>query len=257
MPRHHNLIFPPSFEVSLIDYCIQPFIVKNFCLTASKEDKLRAGIGDCLFVVADLKVCHHIIRRFIMDYSQKVAIAVGMFLAIVMLCGGSGFLSYIYGYQVGHEISYDQGYNQGKDEGYQSGYKSGFEAGYKPTVEQETSSGYAIHNPTYQEMKTFLAQDTTDSKTYAEDQYVCVDFSAAVNNNAEKNGIRCAIVDIFHPEGYGHTIVAFETTDKGLIFIEPQFDREVQLIVGKSYSQINSFTPAPRDDTIERFVIVW
>jgi hypothetical protein len=192
-----------------------------------------------------------------MDSSQKVATAIAIFLAIVMLCGGSGFLSYMYGYQRGNEAIYNQGYNQGKEEGYQAGYKSGFEAGYTPVPEQETSTGYALRNPTYQEMKTFIAQDTTNSMTYTEDGYVCVDFSAAVNNNAEAEGIRCAIVDIFHPEGYGHTIVAFETTDRGLIFIEPQFDREVELVIGKSYSQINNFTPAPRDDTINRFVVIW
>jgi flagellar basal body-associated protein FliL len=192
-----------------------------------------------------------------MDSSQKAATAIAIFIAIVMLCGGSGLLSYMHGYQRGNEAIYNQGYNQGKEEGYQVGYKSGFEAGYKPATEQETSTGYALHNPTYQEMKTFLAQDTTNSKTYTEDEYVCVDFSAAVNNNAEAEGIRCATVDIFHPEGYGHTIVAFETTDRGLIFIEPQFDREVELVIGKSYSQINNFTPAPRDDTINRFVIIW
>jgi len=188
-----------------------------------------------------------------MDGSQKVATALGIFLAIVMLCGGSGFLGHMYGYQKGHQASYNEAYNQGKDEGYQAGY----EAGYKPSPEQETSSEYALSNPTYQEMKTFLAQDTTDSKTYTEDEYVCVDFAAALNNNAETEGIRCALVDIFHPEGYGHTIVAFETADRGLIFIEPQFDREVKLVIGKSYSQTNNFTPAPRDDTINRFVVIW
>jgi flagellar basal body-associated protein FliL len=192
-----------------------------------------------------------------MDSSQKAATVIVILLIIVLLCGGAGFLSYSYGYQKGNEAIYNQGYSQGKEDGYQAGYKSGLEAGYKPASEQETSTGYALRNPTYQEMKTFLAQDTTNSMTYAEDEYVCVDFSAAVNNNAEAEGIRCAIVDMFHPEGYGHTIVAFETADKGLIFIEPQFDREVELIVGKSYSQINNFTPAPRDDTIERFVIMW
>ncbi len=192
-----------------------------------------------------------------MDSSQKVATAIAIFLAIVMLCGGSGFLSYMYGYQKGNEAIYDQGYNKGKEEGYQAGYKSGFDAGYKPATEQEASTGYALHNPTYQEMKSFLAQDTTNSKTYIENEYVCVDFSAAVNNNAEAEGIRCAMVDIFHPGGYGHTVVAFETTDKGLIFIEPQFDREIELVIGKSYSQINNFTPAPRDDTIDRFITIW
>ncbi|MBM4447526.1 MAG: hypothetical protein FJ023_09350 [Chloroflexi bacterium] len=188
-----------------------------------------------------------------MDGSQKLATALAIFLSIVMLCAGAGLVSYNYGYQIGHEDSYNQGYNRGKDEGY----KVGYDAGYKLSPEQEVVSGYALHNPTYQEMKAFLDQDTTNTKTYIKDEYVCTDFAATVNNNAEAKGIRCAIVDIFHPEGYGHTIVAFETTDRGLVFIEPQFDHEVKLIAGKSYSQTNNFTPAPRDDTINRFVIIW
>lgn len=188
-----------------------------------------------------------------MDNSQKFATALSIFLAIIMLCGGSGFLSYIYGSQTGHEASYKQGYNQGKNEGYDAGY----EAGLKHSPEQKTSSGYVLQNPTYQEMKAFVDQDTTNSNKYEPDEYVCTDFAAAINNNADSKGIRCAIVDIFYPEGYGHTIVAFETTDRGLIFVEPQFDQEVKLVVGQSYSQTNKFTPAPRDDTVNRFVIIW
>ena len=92
---------------------------------------------------------------------------------------------------------------------------------------------------------------------YIKDEYVCTDFSAEVNNNADALGIRCAIVDMFYPEGYGHTIVAFETLDRGLVFVEPQFDHEVSLIVGKSYSHINKYTPPPEDDTIKRFLLIW
>jgi hypothetical protein len=192
-----------------------------------------------------------------MDSSQKIATALSILLAVIMLCGGSGFLSYIYGYQTGHEASYNQGYNQGKSEGYDDGYQSGYTAGFKPGQEQKTPSGYAPQNPTYQEMKTFLAQDTTNLNKYTEDEYVCSDFSAAVNNNADAKGIRCAIVDVFYPEGYGHTIIAFETTDRGLIFIEPQFDQEVKLTVGQSYSKTNNFAPAPRDDIVNRYLVIW
>jgi hypothetical protein len=191
------------------------------------------------------------------DNSQKIATAISIFLAILMLCGGSLFLGYMRGYQKGHAGSYTQAYSQGKDEGYQAGYQSGYQAGYKPGTEQKTSSGYTLQNPTYQEMKTFLAQDSTNVNNYVEDQYVCVDFAAAVNNNAEAKDIRCAVVDIFYPDGYGHTIVAFDTTDRGLIYIEPQFDQEVKLVVGRSYSQLNNFTSAPRDDTIKRYLVVW
>jgi hypothetical protein len=192
-----------------------------------------------------------------MDNSQKVATAISIFLAILILCGGSIFLGYVRGYQKGNAGSYTEAYSQGKDEGYQAGYQSGYQAGYKPSSEQKTSDGYILHNPTYQEMKTFVAQDSTNTNTYMEDKYVCVDFAAAVNNNAEAKGIRCAVVDIFYPDGYGHTVVAFDTTDRGLIYIEPQFDQEVKLVVGRSYSQLNNFTAAPRDDTIERYLAVW
>ena len=196
-----------------------------------------------------------------MDYGQKLATMVGILLAIVMLCTGSGALSYIYGkgkgyhagYEVGQETSYSQGYSQGKDEGYRIGYKAGSES----NLGDSTSIGYDLINPSYQEMKAFLAQDITNSKTYIKDKYVCSDFSAEVNNNAEAQGIRCAIVDMFYPEGYGHTIVAFETTDRGLIFVEPQYDDEVVLIVGKSYSQVNNYIRPPHDDTVRRFLIMW
>jgi hypothetical protein len=192
-----------------------------------------------------------------MDNSQKVATAISILLAILMLCGGSIFLGYVRGYQKGNTGSYTEAYSQGKDEGYQSGYQSGLQAGYTPSPEQKTSNVYTLQNPTYQEMKTFLAQDPTNTNTYVEDTYVCVDFAAAVTNNAEAKGIRCAVVDIFYPDGYGHTIIAFDTTDKGLIYIEPQFDQEVKLVVGRSYSQVNNFTTAPRDDTIKRYLVVW
>jgi len=193
-----------------------------------------------------------------MDNSQKVATGISIFLAILILCGGSIFLGYIRGYQKGNAGSYTEAYSQGKDEGYQSGYQSGYQAGYKPSSEQQkTSNEYILQNPTYQEMKTFVAQDSTNTNTYMEDKYVCVDFAAAVTNNAEAKGIRCAVVDIFYPDGYGHTIVAFDTTDRGLIYVEPQFDQEVKLVVGRSYSQLNNFTAAPRDDTIERYLVIW
>jgi len=193
-----------------------------------------------------------------MDNSQKFAMGLSIFLAVLMLCGGSIFLGYIRGYQRGQEGGYTEAYSEGKNAGYQAGYQSGLQAGYKPsTPQQQTSNEYVSKNPTYQEMKAFLEQDPSNDKTYVEGSYVCVDFSAAVNNNAEAKGIRCGVVDIFYPDGYGHTIIAFDTTDRGRIYVEPQFDQEVQLVVGRSYSQLNNFTSAPRNDTIQRYLVVW
>ena len=194
-----------------------------------------------------------------MDYGQRLTTILFILVAIVMLCGGAAYIGYAYGqdkgyysgHQAGQKASYEEGLDKGKQEGYQVGYNTGYESGLR-----ESSGGYDLRNPTYKEMKEFLAQDTTDSKTFVEDKYVCTDFSAEVNNKAEAQGIRCAIVYIIYPKA-GHTIVAFETRDKGLKFIEPQFDDEVSLIAGKSYSQINGYASQPEDDTIKRFLIIW
>jgi hypothetical protein len=135
---------------------------------------------------------------------------------------------------------------------YMMGYNSG--QGEAPEVTQPNT--YKLKDPTYKEMKDFLAQDETDTKPYQIDEHTCTDFSAEVNNNAEDAGIRCAAVYIIYPKT-GHTIVAFNTTDKGLIFIEPQFDEEVILIIGESYSAINNYKGQQVDDTIQRYRIIW
>lgn len=177
---------------------------------------------------------------------------------IIILCGLSVYISnktgkeqgYETGYSTGQTVSYNQGYDKGKETGYLEGYNAGFESGL------EKPRGYNLKNPTYREMKEFLARDTTDTLEFIEDEFTCTDFSAAMNNNAEAIGFRCAIVYISYPEA-GHTIVAFDTVDKGIIYIEPQYDDEVILEKGESYSKLNKYTPPPQDDTIQRFVIIW
>lgn len=126
-----------------------------------------------------------------------------------------------------------------------------------------TGYGYVLRDPSYQEMKNFLAQDKTSEREYVEGKYVCVDFAAAVKANAAKEGIRCAYVVIEYRGGTGHTIIAFDTTDQGLVFIEPQFDWEVEPEIGRRYYQCvipppGYYMTKPRyDDTITRIVIIW
>lgn len=196
-----------------------------------------------------------------MEYGQRILTVITILLAIAMLCGGLGFLSYTYGqnegyesgYKAGQETSYNKGYSEGNGQGYEVGYENGYQSGLKET----DFDGYNLRDPSYQDMQSFLDQDTIDSKVYIKDKYVCSDYAAEVNNNAEAKGIRCALVTISYPEGYGHTIVAFETTDRGLILIEPQYDDEVKLVLDRSYSQLNGYDSPPGDDTIQRFRIIW
>lgn len=80
-------------------------------------------------------------------------------------------------------------------------------------------------NPTYAELLAFLEADKTDRFIYIigppKNAYVCADFARDVHNNAESAGIRAAWVGL-ELEGTteGHALNAFETTDRGLVFID-------------------------------------
>jgi hypothetical protein len=103
----------------------------------------------------------------------------------------------------------------------------------------------------------FLEEDTTDDNEYVEGEYTCVDFVADLNANAEEEGFRAAYVYMQYPGGRAHAVAAFETVNKGLIYIEPQYDDEVKVSLGISYSEENGYKQTTYDDTITRVVIVW
>jgi hypothetical protein len=119
-----------------------------------------------------------------------------------------------------------------------------------------------LHNPTFREAVNFLEEDRTDANEYVEDEYVCSHFSADVNNNAEKQGIRCALVDIRFPSS-GHAIVAFDTTDEGMVYFDPINDDRVRPVIGERYWKC--IDPEPGyvyqkpsfNDTIEDIVVIW
>ena len=80
--------------------------------------------------------------------------------------------------------------------------------------------------------------------TYDLDSFVCADFAEMLHNNAEAAGIRAAYVCIMLlNETEGHTLNAFETTDKGLVFIDctapiggiSDADTIVNLVEGSKY----------------------
>jgi hypothetical protein len=79
-------------------------------------------------------------------------------------------------------------------------------------------------NPSYAELAAFIQQDTTDSNDYFIDPfigYVCADFAEDVHNNAEAAGIRAASVSVdFEDGGQGHALNAFDTIDRGLVYID-------------------------------------
>jgi len=119
-----------------------------------------------------------------------------------------------------------------------------------------------LHNPTFDEAISFLREDKTDLNQYREDDYVCSHFARDVNNNAESQGIRCAFVDIRFPRS-AHAIIAFDTTDQGMVYFDPITDERVKPVIGKQYWRCVEPEPGyyyqkpPFDDTIIDIVVIW
>ena len=122
--------------------------------------------------------------------------------------------------------------------------------------------GYTIKDPTYKQMMDFIKEDKTDKRQYIKGEYVCENFAMDVCNHAEEEGIRCAYVTIHYPDG-GHAIVAFNTIDKGLIYIESQSDELVEPVIGEHYYQCvipkagYYYEEPDYDDTIEGLLVIW
>jgi len=75
-------------------------------------------------------------------------------------------------------------------------------------------------DPSWQRLKSFLLTDDTDELPYIADSFVCADFAAMLHNRAEKAGIKAAYVSVDFVDGPAHALNAFNTTDRGLIYID-------------------------------------
>lgn len=159
------------------------------------------------------------------------------------------YSGYDLGYGDGLETGYDLGFYYGNISGYQTGFsdgnETGFADGYIQGVEDGAGRGYTVRDPTYQEAIDFVIWDKTDENEYSEN-YTCLNFAAAFENNAFQAGYRCGFVYVKFPEG-AHAIVCFNTTDYGIAFIEPQTDEFVTLSIGEPYL----------DDIIISYTIIW
>jgi len=124
------------------------------------------------------------------------------------------------------------------------------------------ADAFHLHNPTLGEVVSFLEEDKTDSNEYVEDEYVCSHFAGEVNNNADSQGIRCALVDIRFSDS-AHAIIAFDARDEGMVYFDPVTDERVRPVVGKEYWRCIEPKPGYRykkpsfDDTIVDIVVIW
>ena len=119
-------------------------------------------------------------------------------------------------------------------------------------------------DPTWETLKNFLISDKTDQQPYVEYSYECVSFAEEIHNHAEARGIKAAFVTIYFENAeYGHALNAFNTTDKGLIFIDcsAQGDYIAHIEKGMAYKlfNLNMFDPIELTETsiIDSVFIYW
>jgi hypothetical protein len=117
-------------------------------------------------------------------------------------------------------------------------------------------------------------QNIVDGTAQPSNPDVCADFAERLHNDAEMTGIRCAYVSISIAGTPGHACNAFQTTDRGRVYIddtgwvanEPHPIRAVStvsIVVGQSYTPVSLFHEAGWQDsyvsmgTVTNFQVVW
>lgn len=81
-----------------------------------------------------------------------------------------------------------------------------------------------ILKPTYQQVLLFISRDHTDLTTYKW-SYDCTEFTNELIANARDEGIFACTAELTYLDGKsGHVLVAFNTIDRGIIYVEPQTD---------------------------------
>jgi hypothetical protein len=112
-----------------------------------------------------------------------------------------------------------------------------------------------LKDPTWNQLLEFLRTDNTDAHPYIYPTFVCASFAKMLQDNAHKTGWRCAIVHVElsgYPDWYGygipsntgHSCNAFNTVDRGLVYIDDtrtagigpaNQDNIVSIQLGKQY----------------------
>ncbi len=150
----------------------------------------------------------------------------------LIVFGGAGYwVGYSTGYAAGNSEGWEKGTIHGNAQGYEKGYSAGYDNG-KEFVVSHLDQYVTIPKPVpYEEVIEFLKEDKGDEQTFINLYYDCVSFTKALRENALAKGIKCGIVtftleSIEDSSVMGHAINAFETTDRGIVYFDPQTDGE-------------------------------
>jgi hypothetical protein len=123
----------------------------------------------------------------------------------------------------------------------------------------------------WQELMQFLQDDQTDKIRYVDGIFVCGEFAETLHNNAEIAGIRAAFVSVdFQFDSSGHAVNAFQTEDRGLVYIDDtgfdtsipcKLDKIVDIVKGQSMTPKWIFPCSSYDlksmGTVSNFKVNW
>lgn len=165
-----------------------------------------------------------------------VAVVCFVFIAVGLVLG------YFTGYNVGLNTGNTTGFELGKVISYEKGYISGYDNGKEYVVTHLDQYVAVPKAVSYDEVVEFLKEDKTSDNEYSTN-YDCIIFTSRLKENANKIGIKCAsvILDMYDSKNnsrVGHAINAFDTSDKGIVYFDPQTDQpRYNVEVGNYYNQ--------------------
>lgn len=90
--------------------------------------------------------------------------------------------------------------------------------------------------PTKSEFDEFLKVDKTDEMEYDRENFNCEKFTDMFLENVEETGYCCFPVHIgYLGDDTGHSIVGVMTCDEGVLFVEPQNDKYLDVYPGAEF----------------------
>lgn len=107
----------------------------------------------------------------------------------------------------------------------------------------------AATNVSLRQLVLFLRTNPVNFATFQPGKFVCTEFAQALHNAAETAGLRAGVVIVDFTRGEGHVLNAFETTDRGVVYVDctgglpgavprQEFDTFGYLQVGKPYGRL-------------------
>jgi hypothetical protein len=125
-------------------------------------------------------------------------------------------------------------------------------------------------NVSYRAVIDFVLRDQTDRLIYNDSCFVCIDFAVAVHDNAERQNVTAGVVTCEIGDTL-HALNIFNTTDKGLVYIdctggragEPVHDYDKIASIDRRYKvePIEDISPycyvSDRNDMVTNIHVYW